>query len=109
MSACIKRNSSLLKLLLNANNRQRQALLRTLTSDQIRAISECCLNSLSKDILHLTPRQERTLKKKKKLLHLLAKKNVSSRKKKQILIQHGGGFLDALLTPVLTHLANFLI
>ena len=95
-----RKNTEILRALYHLNNDQRGALLRKADSKLVRSICECALNILCGGA-PLNQRQRSRLRKHAKLLRKLAdpKRNLPSKKK--IISQRGGGFLTALLAPLI--------
>ena len=73
----------------------------------INSLCECCLNILKGNV-SLTPTQKRRLNKHKQTLRLLARKQTSLRVKKKALTQKGG-FLGALLGPIISTVGSLLL
>lgn len=105
MSACVGRNAAMLRFLCGAKLHVVKTVLKGASPDLIKALSECCLNVL-KGHVRLTPRQKRRLTKYKQNLRLLAQKKTSTKRRKQLLQK--GGFIGALLKPVLGVLGGLL-
>ena len=105
MSACVERNTALLRFLCGAKPSVIKAVLKGASPELIKALSECSLNVL-KGHVHLTPAQKRRLWKYKQNLRLLAQKKTSTKRRKQLLQK--GGFIGALLKPVLGVLGGLL-
>ena len=95
----------MLKLLYGAKPSIVKAVLKGAPPDLIRALCECSLNIL-KGHVQLTPAQKKQLSRYKQSLRLLATKSTSAKRRKQILQK--GGFLGALLKPVLGVLGGLL-
>ena len=72
----------------------------------MRCLCECALNVLNGNI-PLTPADKKKLNKYKNKLRYLTNRKLSAQKKKKTLNQKGG-FLGALLTPVLSALGGLL-
>lgn len=98
MSARIRRNLPMLQTLACVKPAVSKSIVKVASPDVINALSECCLNIL-KGHVHLSPAQKRQLCRYKQSLRSLAKKGTSVKRRKQILQK--GGFLGALLKPVL--------
>lgn len=107
MSANIKRNMALLKILIKAGPEQRRAILCGASDSLIAAIAEIALNTLRGNV-PLKPEQFKALKKKKTFIRQLSNKKLSLKKKKRLIEQSGGfigpllGFAIPLLTSLLT-------
>lgn len=87
MSQRVKKNKSYLKLLIDTHTAQQKALLRTISTEQLKAISEIALNTLH-GTLTLTASQKRTLSPYKKIIRLLGEKKANQRRKKLSLIKN---------------------
>jgi hypothetical protein len=98
MSSRIKRNAELLKLLSNAKPGVASAIIKGAPPDLITTLCECSLNVLKGNV-RMSPAQKRKLARHKINLRTLAQRRCSAKKRKQILQK--GGFLGALLKPVL--------
>ena len=95
----------MLQLLCGAKPALIKAVLKGASPDLIKALSECSLNIL-KGHVHLTPAQKKQLSRYKQSLRALAKKGTSVKRRKQILQK--GGFIGAILKPVLGVLGGLL-
>jgi hypothetical protein len=102
----LKRNISLLDVLNKADKAQRNAVINTATKDQIQCICDCASNILDENI-KLKESDLRKLKRYQNFIRYLASKDGNIEKKK-LIIQHGG-FLPALLTPILGLAGSLLI
>jgi hypothetical protein len=102
----LERNISLLDLLNKTGKTQRNALINTATRDQIQCICDCASNILDENI-KLEESDLRKLRRYQNFVRYLANKNGNLEKKK-LIIQHGG-FLPALLTPILSLAGSLLI
>ena len=100
MSSRVKKHMHLLQFLCHCERPQRKALLTSLNKDQINSICECIDNFLSGNV-SIDIELKQKLYKKKAILRKLRDKGVNHRSKKRLLVQHGG-FLPALLLPVLS-------
>ena len=92
----------LLQVLQKANPTDRRRILETADPEFILLICNCFLNII-RGSLPLPPVAERKLAKYAKLMKEIAtkgKKTAAVRRKRKLLMQHGG-FLPALLTPVI--------
>ena len=105
MSARVKRNLPVLKLICGAKPAVVKAVIRGASPDLINALCECSLNILKGNV-RLTPTQKKRLLRYKHSLRALTKKGTSAKRKKQIL--HKGGFLGALIKPILGVLGGLL-
>lgn len=99
MSARLKRNLDLLRVLKKANKKQRTAILETGNKDLILCLCEVIDNILAGTV-KLTPKQKKELTKYKSLLRQLIDKKIDLNQKRNLIIQKGG-FLPAILGPAL--------
>jgi hypothetical protein len=95
----------MLRFLCGAKPSVVKAVMKGASPDLMKAISECSLNVLKGNV-RLTQAQKRRLCKHKQSLRLLAKKSTSTKQRKKILQK--GGFIGALLKPVLSVLGGIL-
>lgn len=107
MSHRVRKHSEFLKMLSQCSIKQRKALLKNASSDLLKSICECSLNVLKGNV-RLNARQKGRLTRHKRSLRLLADRKISYKRKKQILIQKGG-FLPALLGPIIGTLAGLFL
>ena len=105
MSKRITRHASLLKHLCKAKPKTIRSIIKTGDKDLISVFSECALNVL-KGVVPLTSGQRSKLKRHKNCLRDLVEKKTSLQKKKKILQR--GGFLGALLPPIISILGGLL-
>ena len=107
MSARLKRNWDLLKVLKAASPSQRKAILLTSNDDLILAICEIVDNVL-RGTVKLSSHQKNKLKQYKKAMRYTAAHNVSKKNKRKVLATQRGGFLPLILAPALTLVAGLL-
>lgn len=100
MSARLKRNLDFLRILSKAKPQQRKLILQSATKDLIYCICEIIDNILHGTV-KLSKQRQKKLQQYRNLLRYIADKKVSVSKKKKALIQKGGGFLPALIIPIL--------
>lgn len=105
MSNLVQRNLPLLNVLSAAKPALVKAILKEAKPDLINTLCECSLNILKGNV-RLTAAQKKQLSRHKQSLRCLSKKGVSLKKRKQILQK--GGFIGALLKPVLGVLGGLL-
>lgn len=108
MSHCVIKNLPVLKTLASASPKLRRMILENGNLQLIKAIVECIENVLKGNI----PIEEscfKKLKKHKSALRAISKSPNKLSQKKKVIIQKGGGFLPALLLPVITVLAEKLL
>lgn len=92
-------NTAFLHLICTCSQKQRKQLIDIATSDQILSISECAYNILRRKF-KLTPAQLSKLRRYKKFVYKIVERNtpIDQRKKE---LEQSGGFLPALLAPIL--------
>ena len=105
MSARMRRNIPMLKLLCGAKPSIVKAVLKGASPDLIRALSECSLNVLNGRI-PLTQNQMQQLRRHKQAIRALANRKTTVKRRKQLLQK--GGFLGALIKPILGVLGGLL-
>ena len=103
MSARVKRNLPLLKMLTTSKPAATKAILTDPVL--IRAICECCHNVLKGNV-PLTPRQKKRLARYKKKLRQLSDRKTSIKRKRKILQTGGIAPLVAALLPAILPLAS---
>lgn len=110
-SKCTIRNKEFLSFLSHAvkskNNSKVKALIDNASADQLNSILEIIKNTLKGNISY-SVKDKRKLVKHSDSIRRLSKPGLSNQVKKKI-IQQKGGFIPALLTPVLAALATELI
>ena len=99
----VQKHAAHLYVITQCNKKQRDAMIKTASPSLMKAIYECCCNSLYNRIPH-TDRQKRVLKKHKKFIKALVDKKTGQNRKRQVLVQRGGSFLPLILKPVLNGL-----
>ena len=99
MSQLIKRQLDTLRFLNRTKPSVVKSVIQNCDKDLLDAICECSLNIL-KGKVPLKPSEHKLLNRYKNYLRVLIKKSTSQKKKRAFLQK--GGFLQALLTPVLT-------
>jgi len=103
MSDRVKRYLPVLKRIRKLGNKARREFIRKCDKDFIDCVSECARNLLKGNV-PLTKRQMTNLRRKRQDLRVLSKKKTSMRAKRKIVQK--GGFLSALLPPVLSVLTS---
>ena len=98
MSESVKRQGEMLRFLARAKPSAVKAVVENATPQLVKTLCECCHNVLKGNV-PLTPGQKRRLRRHKVNLRQLTKKSLTVKRRKQIL--QTGGFLGALLGPVL--------
>ncbi len=99
MSENLKNNIDYLHVLCKCNKRQREGIIEGANKELIDTICKCADNVLD-GRLQLTDCQYKRLKGYKKELRLLRDKGAPLSEKKNAIVQKGG-FLGALLTPII--------
>ena len=82
-----------------------KAIIKSAGKEEVNVFCECALNLL-KGVVPLNSKQRQRLRKHKNVLRALVDKKTSGQKKKLILQK--GGFLSALLNPILGILGGLL-
>ena len=100
MSKRMQRNLNRLKALHCCSKSEQKELLRVAKPESINAICDCVHNILQGNV-KVDQRELNQLKKKKKILRELTSRKNKTPTRKKILVQHGGGFLNSVLGPVL--------
>ncbi len=104
MATRLKKHLDELKVLKKAKPAFRKSVLKAADKDLIYCLCECSHNILNGNI-KLSPRERKSLQNHRKPLRDLATRRVSLKKKRDILVQKGG-FLPALLGPILAIAAS---
>ena len=99
MSRVVKNNRGFLQLLADCPSKQRQFLLKTATPQQLHTLVQIIYNVLTRAKL---------LSHKDALVNL-AQRNVPYKTKKRTLVQEGSGFIQELLTPVISSLGYLML
>ncbi len=108
MSRRMKVHAPYLQVLAKGNATQRQGILNGASRELIFCLCECALNVLNGNV-PLSSSQKKKLSKHKLRLRQLVKKNTSISKKKRLLKYQKGGWVSALLGPVLGVLGSLLL
>jgi hypothetical protein len=95
----LRNNEAFLRLLVGTTPVQRKYLIGTATKDQIECILECAYNVLKRNV-PLSPQQEALIRKYRTPAYKLIDKRIPITEKKRLLVQQRGGFLPALLAPI---------
>lgn len=99
MTKRLRSNLDELKVLKKAKPKLRKSILQSAEKDLITCLGECSHNVLNGTI-QLSKKDKNVLRKHKRALRQLAERKLSTNKRRKILIQKGG-FLPALLGPIL--------
>ena len=97
--ARLKKHIPQLKALKKASPKRRRKILIDANAELIKCICECCLNIINGNV-KITKAQRRKLSRHAKTLRALAKRGVPTNRKKKLIVQKGG-FLPALLAPII--------
>lgn len=105
MSSRLKKYFAKLKLLKKATSKVRKNILKNCNRNLLCCLCECAKNVLKGNVPMTKPQKCKLRRFKKKLRNLVSKKTRVTIKKKII---QSGGFIGALLTPVLSFLGSLL-
>jgi len=106
MSERTRRYLPLLKQINRLGDRAKRQLIKKCDREFFDCVSECAKNVIKGNV-PLKPAQLRRLRRERSNLRVLSPKKTSLKKKR--LIQQKGGFLGALLPPVLSVLGSLLL
>jgi len=106
MSERVKKYLPVLKRIRRLGDKARREYVRKCDREFVDCVSECAKNVIKGNV-PLTSRQMTTLRRKKYDLRALSKRKTSLKAKRKILQK--GGFLSALLPPVLSVLGGLLL
>ena len=106
MAKRVEKHLKTLEVLETAKPKLRKGILENADTDLIRCLCECCLNILKGNI-ELTPAEKRKLLRHKTPIRYLCSRNIPISQKREILIQKGG-FLPALLGPIIGIVSSLL-
>ncbi len=107
MSERLKDHAPYLHVLVNGTAQQREGILRGAKKQLIYCLCECALNVLQGNVI-LTPEAKSKLSKHKRLLRELADKKIPVTRKKKLLLTQKGGWVTALIAPILRALGSLL-
>lgn len=99
MSSRLKKHLELLKLIKKAKPEHRKILIKTAEQSLILCLCECIDNILRGNV-KLGPKKKKELAKYTIVLRKIANRETSKEAKRKLLIQQGG-FLPALLAPII--------
>lgn len=105
MSSRLKKYLHKLRLLKEASDKVRKKILKNCNKNLLGCICECAKNVLKGNVPLTKPQKSKLSRFKKKLRNLVSKKTRATVKKKLI---QSGGFIGALLTPVISFLGALL-
>ena len=106
MSQRMRKHAHFLSVLAKGNSKQQRGIIEGASNDLIQCLCECCFNILRGSV-PLSSNQKKKLSKYKHHLRTLSNKKVSTSKKRKLLTQKGG-FISAILGPVLSALGSLL-
>lgn len=106
MSQRTRKFLPMLKRIRKMGDRTKKEYVRKCNKEFLDCVSECAKNVIKGNV-PLSDRQKTNLSRRKKDLRALSVKKTSLRKKRKILQK--GGFLTALLPPVLSILSSLLL
>lgn len=104
----MQRNLNWLKALHCCSKSEKEQLLKAAKPEAVNAICDCIHNVLRGNV-PLAANEKKKLQSKKTILRKLASSNVKAPGRKKILVQHGSGFLNSILGPVLGALGNIFL
>ena len=108
MSKRLKAHAPYLHVLVNGNAKQREGILRGADKELVYCLCECALNILKGNVkLHNSEKDK--LRKHRQRLRDLSNKKIALRKKRKLLLKQKGGWVSALIAPVLGTLAGLLL
>ena len=87
---------------------QKKELLQHLKPDTVKAICECVINIINKNI-NVKDQEKRKINRNRDKIRELMNLRTSQKKWREILVQEGGAFLAPLLAPVLGSLVGLLL
>lgn len=105
MSSRLRKYLAKLKLLKEATSKVRNNILKNCNKNLLCCLCECAHNVLRGSVPLTKPQKNKLKRFKKKLRNLVSKKTRITVKRKLV---QTGGFLGALLTPVLSFLGSIL-
>ena len=94
----LRAHKSFLHLLVHTHPKQRTALIRTSTPEQLGVLSEILLN-IMREVLPISAKHRQQLMKYKDTLRLLVRKKLSNRAKRELLAKYRD-FIPTLFAPV---------
>jgi hypothetical protein len=92
-------NEAFLRLVAATTPVQRKYLIGTATKDQLLCLIECIYNVFKRNV-PLSPQQEDHIRKYRTVAYKLIDRRIPLTEKKRLLVQQSGGFLPALLAPI---------
>ena len=107
MTTRLKRNLHYLRFLNNAKPKQANFVIDDANKDLLLCICEIVNNILEGNI-KLKPKERNKLRKYKKTLHQLIDKRIKLKDKRKLIKNQKGGFLPAVIAPILGIAASLL-
>ena len=108
MARVVRNNRGFLQVLTECPHHQCQFLLMTVTPQQMHALIQVLYNVLNK-IIPVSEEEKRRLFPHREAFSNLVNPKVPYKTKKQILVQEGSGFIQDLLTPVISSLGLLML
>lgn len=108
MSKYVIKHLPVLKELATTSSKKRRMILEDASLELIKSIVECIENVLKGNVT-LKKKCVDKLKRYKTILRKIFNSGKKLEQKKKIIVQNGGGFLPALLVPLITVLAERLM
>ena len=106
MSKDIKKNLPMLMAIYCSSKGQKKELLKHLKPDTVKAMCECVINIINKNI-KVTDQEKRKINRNRdKIWELVNPRTSQKTKRKKILVQEGGAFLAPLLALILGSLVS---
>lgn len=105
MSRRLKKNIPFLHALAKGSQPQRKGILQGAKKDLLETICECALNVLHGNV-PLSSSEKRKLKSHKHTLRNLCNRKIALQNKKRKLLNQKGGFLPALIAPIIASLVG---
>ena len=107
MTQRLKAHAPYLHVLATGNPKQREGVLAGASKELIYCICECALNILRGNV-SLSTKEKKSLKRHRQKLRDLSNKKISIKKKRQLMLKQRGGWVTAVLAPILSSLAGLL-
>ena len=104
----MQKNVNWLKALQYCSKSEKEHLLKAAKPQSINAVCDYIHNILKGNI-DLNQEEKSRLKAKKAILRKLADRRTKVPERKKLLVQHGAGFLNSILGPVLGALGNIFL
>lgn len=105
MTKRMQRNINWLKALHCCSKAEKEQILKAAKPEAINAICDCIQNVLGGNI-PISAQHKKQLQAKKVVLRKLVNRKSKVPERKKLLVQHGSGFLNSILKPVLSTLGE---